>query len=225
MEDGRQFPEDVNAWMKEAENNGYSAILVTDAQKIIGGFLIADQVREDARATLSRLKSNGIRRIAMVTGDSKPVAQRVAEALGLDEYFAECMPDAKLKKVEEFKIGGSVVAMAGDGINDAPALAAADVGIAMGAMGSDAAMAASDVAVMTKDLRGLVNAFILAKRAASVIRRNVFFALTTGAIMVILAGMGRMSMLTGAVLYLAVALAVILNSYSLFFTSYHVRSA
>jgi Cd2+/Zn2+-exporting ATPase len=216
MEDGRQFPEDVIAWMKEAENNGYSAILVADEQKIIGGFLIADQVREDAKATLARLKSNGIRRIAMVTGDSGSVTRRVAEALGLDEYFAECMPDAKLKKVEEFKTGGSVVAMAGDGINDAPALAAADVGIAMGAMGSDAAMAASDVAVMTKDLRGLVNAFILAKRAASVIRRNVFFALTTGAIMVILAGMGRMSMLKGAALYLAIAIAVILNSYSLF---------
>ncbi|MBN2452980.1 MAG: cation-translocating P-type ATPase [Candidatus Omnitrophica bacterium] len=224
MEDGRQFPEDVNVWMKNAESNGYSAILVADEEKIIGGFLIADQVREDAKATLARLKSNGIRRIAMVTGDSVSVTRRVAEALGLDEYFAECMPDAKLKKVEEFKESGSVVAMAGDGINDAPALAAADVGIAMGAMGSDAAMAASDVAVMTKDLRGLVNAFILAKRAASVIRRNVFFTLTAGVIMVILAGMGGMSMLTGAVLYLAIVLAVILNSYSLFFASYHVRS-
>lgn len=216
MEDGRQFPEEVTSWMKEAENSGYSSVLVADDQKIMGGFLIADQVREDARTTLSRLKSYGIKRIVMVTGDRGPIAQRVAAALGLDEYFAEYMPDAKLKKVEEFKAGGDTVAMAGDGINDAPALAAADVGIAMGAMGSDSAMGAADIAVMTKDLRGLVDAFMLSKLAVNVIRHNIFFAAAVGSILAILAALGRISLLTGATLYLASALAIILNSYSIF---------
>jgi P-type E1-E2 ATPase len=152
----------------------------------------------------------------MITGDNYAVASRVANALGLSEYFAECMPDAKLKKLQEIKAGGTVVAMAGDGINDAPALAAADVGIAMGAMGSDVALAAADMAVMTKDLKGLGNAFTLSRRVLVIIRRNIIFTAIAGVLMVIFAGSGYISMLTGTALYLAIALIVIINSCSLF---------
>ncbi len=215
IDDGREFPEEVLRWIEESEREGFSAVLVADDQDIIGGFRVTDDIREDARNVLDGLRQKGIERIIMVTGDIAAAARRVAQSLGIQEVYSECMPDTKLKKLDEVRREGSVVGMVGDGINDAPALAAADVGIAMGVMGSDAAIAASDVSLMSQDLRSLGLAYSLSRKVLSTIRWNIFFAVTVNFVMVWLASLGHVNMLLGALFHQVSALVVILNSYSL----------
>jgi len=216
IEDGRDFPEEVLQWIDESEKEGFSHVLVADDERVLGGFRISDEVREDARDVLSRLRSFAIKKIVMLTGDRSSVAKHVAGELGVDDYIAECMPDTKLKKINSEKAAGEMVAMVGDGINDAPALVAADIGIAMGAMGSDAAVAAADISLMNKNLKGLADAVALSKIAFATIRWNIVFAVLGNFIMVGIVSMGHLNMLVGALLHQASALIVILNSYSIF---------
>jgi len=223
MEDGRDIPDEVSRWIDASQNEGYTPILVADDHAVLGGFRIADEVREDSRDVLDSLRKKGVDRIVMVTGDKAAVAERVAKSLDVDDCFPECMPDTKLKKLAEVKGPNVVVGMVGDGINDAPALAAADVGIAMGAIGSDAAVAASDVSLMTKTLGGLAESFVLSKMVLSTIRWNIFFAVTVNLLMVVLATYGHVNMILGAFFHQVSALVVILNSYLLFFRKVRIK--
>ena len=216
IDDGRDFPEEVLQWIDESEKEGFSYILVADDERVLGGFRLSDEVREDARDVLLRLRSFAIKKVVMLTGDRTTIAKHVAEELGVDHYIAECMPDTKLKKINSEKAAGEIVAMVGDGINDAPALVAADIGIAMGAMGSDAAVAASDISLMNKNLKGLADAVSLSKVAFNTIRWNIVFAVLGNFIMVGIVSMGHLNMLVGALMHQASALIVILNSYSIF---------
>ncbi|MFC1617566.1 heavy metal translocating P-type ATPase [Candidatus Margulisiibacteriota bacterium] len=215
MDDGREFPDEVTKWLKASEEEGSSSILVADDENIIGAFSITDEVREDALDVLKKLRKNGIEKFVMLTGDNQVIANRVGQALGIEEVIAECMPDTKLNKLEQEKQNNKVVAMVGDGINDAPALAAADIGIAMGAMGSDAAVAAADVSLMDKNLQGLANSFILTKQVLRIIKQNIFFSVFLNLAMVYLVSIGQVNMLAGALVHQVSALVVIFNSYRL----------
>jgi P-type E1-E2 ATPase len=152
----------------------------------------------------------------MVTGDNARVAENVGRRLGLDEVIAECMPDTKFKRVREEKKTGASVAMVGDGVNDAPGLAAADVGIAMAAVGSDTAVEAGDVSLMKNNIRGVLGAFRSSKAVRRTISQNIFFAMAVNLLAVGFASVGHVSLLLGALLHQASALAVILNSMTLF---------
>ena len=216
MDDGRDVAEEVTYWMDEKKKQGSGYVLVADSKNILGGFCVEDKVREDAASVIKRLRVAGIKEISMITGDHEAVAKRVAGLLGVDNCIAECMPDTKLKYVIEKKSQGQIVAMVGDGINDAPALAEADVGIAMGAMGSDVAMAAGDISLMNRDLKGLADVFVLSKKVLGVIRWNVFFAIFWNIVMVALVSIGHLRMLMGALLHQISVIIIILSSYSLF---------
>lgn len=217
MDDGKDIPDEVLQWRDESQKLGYTCVFVANKEFFMGGIIIEDEIREDAISTLELLKAEGIQNLIMATGDNTVVANRVGAALHIDEVVAECMPDTKLKKIRSEQQKGVLVGMVGDGINDAPALAAADVGIAMGAIGSEAAVAAGDVSLMHNNLRGLLFGVRIAKMTLRTIKLNIFFSVAVNVIAVGLASIGSINMLMGAVLHQASALTVIFNSMLLFF--------
>ena len=142
---------------------------------------LRDEVRPEAAEVLKKLQANGIRRIVMLTGDHPDIAEVVAGELGIDEWRAEVMPEDKLEVVRDLQSEGYVVGMVGDGINDAPALAAADIGIAMGLAGTDVAVETADVALANDDLHRLLDVRDLGARAVDVIRENYGMSIAVNA--------------------------------------------
>ena len=165
----------------------------------LGVLAIADRVRPEAPAALAALRSAGVRRIVMFTGDNAGAARAVAERLGVDEYHAELLPDDKVRLVRELEARGERVAFVGDGVNDAPALAAATVGVAMGAAGTDVALETADVALMADDLSKLALATRLSRRTLGIIKQNIALSLAIKAVFLVLAAAGW------ATLWMAVA--------------------
>jgi len=164
----------------ELRREGATAIFAAVDGKLAGVFAIADPVKQTTSAALAALKADGIR-IVMLTGDNRTTANAVAKRLGIDDVEAEILPDQKASAVAKFKEQGRIVAMAGDGVNDAPALVAADVGIAMGS-GTDVAMESAGVTLLKGDLTGIVRARKLSKATMRNIRENLFFAFVYNAI-------------------------------------------
>jgi Cu+-exporting ATPase len=153
---------------------GKGTIFVAIDGELAGLLVVADPIKENARSAVDQLHRDGIR-VVMMTGDSRRTAEAVARRLGIDEVMAEVLPEDKQSKVSELRSQGRKVAMAGDGINDAPALAAADVGIAMGT-GTDIAMESAAVTLVKGDLNGIVRARKLSRAVMSNIRENLFFS-------------------------------------------------
>jgi len=207
-----QITEDFTASVDINETEGFSLIFVARDGTCIGWLGLQDQTRHEARESLVSLKDLGARRIAMVSGDRQPVATRVAREIGVEEVVAECLPQNKVEFVRQFKGRGYRVAVVGDGVNDAPALAAGDVGIAMGAAGSDVAIHSATIALMNNDLRRLPFLVRLSRQTRSVINQNFLFGvvfiiggLTAGAF-------GYLTPIVAAILHNAGSLIVVFNS-------------
>ena len=158
----------------EQRREGATAIFVGVDGRLAGVFAVADPVKETTRAALEGLRREGVR-IVMLTGDNRTTAEAVGRRLGIDEVEAEVLPEKKSEIVARHRAAGRVVAMAGDGVNDAPALAAADVGIAMGT-GTDVAMESAGVTLLRGDLTGILRARTLSRAVMRNIRENLFFA-------------------------------------------------
>ncbi len=170
------FGERAESWQPELERlgaAGFTPVCVGNEREMIGVLGVADRVREDARQAIAELRRLGISRIVMLTGDHEGAARAVADELNIDEFHAGLLPQEKVEKVRELEAELGSVAMVGDGVNDAPALAAATVGIAMGAAASDVALETSDIALMADDLGALPYVFRLSRRSSTVIRENV----------------------------------------------------
>jgi P-type Cu+ transporter len=165
---------ELGARAEELRRDGTTVMFVAIDGRAAGLIGVADPVKENAAEALSTLRAEGVR-VVMLTGDNRVTAEAVARRLGIDEVHAEVLPQRKAEVVIELKQAGRVVAMAGDGINDAPALAAADVGIAMGT-GTDVAMESAGVTLVRGDLRGIVRALRLSRATMRNIRQNLFFA-------------------------------------------------
>ncbi|HPQ68056.1 MAG TPA: heavy metal translocating P-type ATPase [bacterium] len=167
----------LNGFGDKAErlaNEGKTPVFVASSGQVVGVLAIADQARGEARETVAQLKRMGLK-VWMLTGDNHRVAQAMATQLGVDQVIAEVLPAEKLKKIKEIQQTGEVVAMVGDGINDAPALVQADVGIAMGS-GTDLAMEAGDITLMKRSLADVVTAIRLSRRTVRTIKQNLFWA-------------------------------------------------
>lgn len=160
---------------KQQQEKGKTVPFIAVNNELVGFIIIADAIKETSKKAIHRLKEEGIK-VIMMTGDNAYTAKAVAEELKLTDYVADCLPQDKLNKVKELKEQGKVVAMAGDGVNDAPALALADVGIAMGT-GTDVAIESSAITLVKGDLHGIVKARILSNKVMSNIKQNLFFAL------------------------------------------------
>ncbi|MDI6733432.1 MAG: HAD-IC family P-type ATPase [Planctomycetota bacterium] len=176
---------------------------------------LSDTLKQGAVETITKLKKLGLKKIALITGDNEKVADTITRQAGLDEYYARMLPEDKVNKVKELKEMGESIAMVGDGVNDAPALASADVGIAMGAFGSDVAIEASDISLMTDDLSKIPSAISLSRRVLSVIKQNFAFAIIYNIVMLILVTQyvqHQHNMVYGAIAHQFSSLIVVINS-------------
>lgn len=180
-----------------------------------GFIVISDEVKEDSAATIKSLRKIGAEKLVMLTGDSKAAGMKVGKLLGFDEVYAELLPEQKVEKLEQLykqKLVKSKIAFVGDGINDAPVLARADVGIAMGGLGSDAAIEAADIVIMTDEPLKLVSAIMIARRTRVVIWQNIIFALSIKAMILLLGALGYATMWLAVFADVGVALLAVLNS-------------
>ena len=197
------------------ETEGYSLLYVAKDGEFLGWIGLQDRTRSEAKESLSDLRHAGVRRVAMVSGDLRTVAARVAKEIGCGEVLAECLPQNKVEFVRKMKAKGYRVAVVGDGVNDAPALAAGDLGIAMGAAGSEVAIHSATIALMNNDLRRLPFLVRLSRQTRSVINQNFLF----GALFVIggftLATMEIINPVWAAFLHVVGSLLVVFNSFRL----------
>ena len=197
-----------------SQDSDQQTVIYVAANGVALGVLhLADPIRPDAKAALARLRRSGIARIVMLTGDNAATAQRVAQELGVDEVVADLLPDAKVEAIKRLQHGGAIVAMVGDGINDAPALAAADVGIAMGVAGTQAAIEAADVALMTDDIGKIADARDIAHRAYRTIQQNLLVGVGVVHVLGITAALLRIiGPVQAAMIHLGPDVLVFLNS-------------
>jgi len=188
-------------------------VFIASGGKALGVLHLADPVRPDAKAALARLKASGIERIVMLTGDNEATGRRIGAEVGVDEVRAGLLPDGKVDAIRQLQAGKVLVAMVGDGINDAPALAAADVGIAMGVAGTQAAIEAADVALMTDDIGKIADARAIARRAYRTIQQNLFVGVGVVHVLGIAAALLRLiGPVEAAVIHLGPDVLVFLNS-------------
>ena len=184
-----------------------------------GHIVIADQPKPDAKEAIARLKAMGVKKTVMLTGDTKEVAHTVADALGLDEYHAELLPADKVARVEELlKQETGKLAFVGDGINDAPVLTRADIGIAMGGLGSDAAIEAADIVLMDDQPTKIAAAIRIARKTVRIVRENIVFALTVKAIVLVMGALGKAPMWLAVFADVGVAFLAILNAMRCLYT-------
>ena len=198
-----------------SEAEGWSLIFVGRDKQCLGWVGLEDQTRAEAKASLAELKRNGVRRVAMVSGDRQPVAGRVAREIGCEEAVGDCLPQDKVEFVRQMRAKGYRVAVVGDGVNDAPALAAGDLGIAMGAAGSEVAIHSATIALMNNDLRRLPFLLRLSRETRRVINQNVMLGICFVIGGLVLAAMKYISPILAAMFHVAGSLLVVFNSFRL----------
>ncbi len=230
-----ELSHEVEEYMKEREKKGETALIVahssgkceslneTDTadnvksfcceKEICGVISLADTLREGAVDAIQWLKSiDADRIVALYTGDNIHTASSIAQKLGIEEVSSGLLPEDKAQRIKKLMKQGNTIAMVGDGINDAPALATADLGIAMGVIGSDIAVQAANVAILNDDIMNTPRVIDLGRQTLSIIKQNLFFAVIFNTLMIILASQGLISMVLAALFHQASSLAVILNS-------------
>lgn len=211
--DGVSLHPEVGEWLSSREEQGCTALVVIRDSAIVGGLAVGDTIRPEAKALVEQLKQGGVRKVIMLTGDNARTAAHVASSLGVDEYRAEVLPADKAKVVSELQAAGHRVAMVGDGINDAPALATADVGIAMGVAGTDIALEAADIALMADDLAAVPGVMRLSRAAYRIIRQNIIvFALLLNVVGMALASGGALTPIASAIVHNVASVLVVGNS-------------
>jgi Cd2+/Zn2+-exporting ATPase len=180
-----------------------------------GFIVIADEIKDDAVAAIQALRATGVRRLVMLTGDNKTVGEMVGQYLGLDEVHTELLPHQKVEIMEDIernKQSRGKLVFVGDGINDAPVLARADIGVAMGGLGSDAAIEAADVVLMTDEPMKLVSAIKIARRTRTIVWQNIVFALAVKGIVLLLGAGGIATMWEAVFADVGVTVIAILNA-------------
>lgn len=201
----------IDAHLDRLAAEGRTAVLVARDAQVIGVISVADQLREAAREVVDLLREQGVAHVALLTGDNTAAAEALASQLGVDEVRAELLPENKVEAVQSLKRKYGRVAMVGDGVNDAPALAAADVGIAMGVAGTDAALETADVALMADELLKIPYAVRLSRATLRNMRGNIIFSLAFKAVFLVLAVLGLATLWMAVVADMGASLVVIAN--------------
>jgi Cd2+/Zn2+-exporting ATPase len=194
------------------EDQGFTVVPVVVNGCLEGLIALADTPRPEARAAIEELKRLGIEQVVMITGDNPRAADQIARQLGIDRVYSQVLPHDKLRILRELQAEGQKVAFAGDGVNDAPALAAADVGIAMGLAGSDVALETADIGLMTDEIERIPQVIAISHQALRAIRQNVIFSMSWNVFSVFLGGFGVIGPVVGAVMHELSALPALANS-------------
>jgi Cd2+/Zn2+-exporting ATPase len=212
LEERDQETTEVHDALEERSDAGRSVVVVGTDQHVCGFITLADGLRDDSKAAVAALHAAGIERVAMLTGDNEGTANAIAAEVGIDDVRAELLPADKVTAVESLERDHGRVAMIGDGVNDAPALARASLGIAMGVMGTDVAVETADIALMTDDMSKLAWLIGHSKRTLGIIRQNTIFALAIKAIFVVLTFAGVASLWGAIAADMGASLLVVANA-------------
>jgi Cd2+/Zn2+-exporting ATPase len=208
---GGQEPDPLEMTQIELLEKEARTVVFISGNGVSGALAIEDQVRAEARPAIEQLQDLGTTRTVMMTGDNPTVARKVAEAVGVDEWHAEVMPEEKVAILREMMLGGERVAMIGDGVNDAPALAAATVGVAMGVSGTDAALETADLVLVRDELMLLPYAVRLSRKAQRIVRQNLAFACAVIAILVVVNLLHGLALPIGVIGHEGSTILVVLN--------------
>jgi Cd2+/Zn2+-exporting ATPase len=211
FEEKNLCPPALHEQLNDLERQGKTAVMLGDARGIRAAILISDQVREDAAPTIAELRALGVEKIVLMTGDNEGTARAIAEKLGVDEFHAELLPQDKVRLLKKLRDDFGAVGMVGDGVNDAPALATATVGFAMGAAGSDVALETADVALMSDDLTKLPYAMRLSRATRKIVQQNIALSLGIKAVFIALAIPGLATLWMAVLADMGASLAVVAN--------------
>ncbi|MBS0262415.1 MAG: cadmium-translocating P-type ATPase [Planctomycetes bacterium] len=212
LEERGQETADMHSQLEAFANNGWSAVVVGKEHHVCGLIAVADSVRGNASDAIAAMRSVGLERIVMLTGDNRDVAEHIARQVGIDQVHAELLPEDKVRVIQDLVKEFGQVAMIGDGVNDAPALAASSLGIAMGAAGTDAAIETADVALMSDDLSRVAWLIGHSRGTLTIIRQNIFASLAVKGIFVALTVAGSASLWSAIAADMGVSLAVVFNA-------------
>lgn len=203
---------DYEEYLQAEEEKGQTAVIVGSSTRVLGVISIADTVRKDAKSLVVKLKSQGIKKVVMLTGDNKRAAKYIAGQTGLDEYYAELLPEQKVSTLARLQSKYGRVAMVGDGVNDAPALASADLGIAVGGVGSDVAMETADVVLMSAEIGKLSYAVGLSRATVVNMKQNIVFALLVAGFLLAGVLIGSVTLSIGMLVHEFSVILVIVNA-------------
>ena len=205
--------DEVLPFIKQQEALGRTALIAVKNNAVLGAVSVADTIRDAVPQAIKELKALGIKRIVMLTGDNEFTAKAICDEAGIDEFRANLLPEEKLYAIKAMQKNGEIVAMVGDGVNDAPALALADLGIAMGAAGTDVAVEAASIALMSDAIEMLPATFSLCRRTYKIIKQNIWvFAVCVNVVGVTLSGMGILNPILAAIIHNTSSIFVVLNS-------------
>jgi Cd2+/Zn2+-exporting ATPase len=199
QEQGITLLSDIIEQSQQLEQDSKTVVWVAHAGQVLGFIAVADTVRPQAAQVIAKLKRMGIEQVIMLTGDNERTAHSIAQATGIDQVFAELLPEDKVNVIRQLQQQYKTVAMVGDGINDAPALAQASVGVAMGVTGSDVALETADIVLMADRLERLVQAIHLGRRSQVVVKQNIVLALSSVVLLLITNFIGDLTMPFGVI--------------------------
>jgi len=211
-EHGIVMDEESTSYIDSESALGRTPVVVAEDSQALGIISIADTLRESVSNDISHMKATGVKEVIMLTGDNPSVANEVARRVGIDEAYSNLLPEDKAKHVEEYRQQGHRVIVVGDGVNDAPALASANVGIAMGIAGTDVAMETAGIVLMTDDLGKVARVMALSRKALSVIKQNVIFSVAVNVMGLLLSTQGLVGPVLASVIHEGNALIVVFNS-------------
>ena len=212
FEEMNGFLEDVKKQVQEIQSKGKTVIIIGTQSQIIGLIAVSDTIRETTASALEALKQSGVNQTVMLTGDNEGTAKMIASEAKVNRYFAELLPEDKVDSIKTLQNEGHKVAMVGDGINDAPALATADLGIAMGGAGTDTAMETADIVLMADNLDKLPHTMKLSRKALTIIKQNIWFSIIIKVIALVLIFPGWLTLWMAVLSDTGAALIVILNA-------------
>ncbi|MDD5688362.1 MAG: cation-translocating P-type ATPase [Elusimicrobia bacterium] len=210
------FPSEINEYMEKLEIEGKTPLVVAHDNEVCGVITVADVIRHNARETIFELRENGIKNLIMLTGDNDRTGKMIGETLGMDTVYTEMLPEEKIEQIKKLLSKDDKIVMVGDGVNDAPALTQADVGIAMAAMGTDVAIESSDIALMNDDLSRIPEVILLGRRTFQTIKQNITLGIIFNVVGMGLAAAGILSPTGAAIAHVLPDFIVFLNSAKLF---------